>query len=314
MNIMNHTVIAENYENYTLDLASIVNLDNWLEENYEIKCFETESEPNHYLVNVPAKEIKHLNNLHTRIGNQKATITKATLEAANIYSRTPWRQIWFSKRRAWTIDSIAMISAVIELIRGEGKSPSYLDVGCHIGFLPRYISEKYNLPSTGVDIAEETIRTAKELAAAYPVEFLNTSPSDITKGRTWDFVSAVDLVQPNQLEFKKIMKSVGDLVAPNGTLIVIGNYVANEAVLEFFRKLGFSCLSAQLTGGYHHGLSSGSFPDWSSKAAYHFKKTKNIDTLLIPVSGDQSEFADYANSGDFPLKEINRSYFLARLL
>ena len=309
---MKNTVIAEGYENYTLNLESIVNLDNWLEKNYEIKCFETESEPDSYLVNVSEKEIRHLNNLHKRIGKQKTTITKASIEAANMYAKSPWRQIWFSKRRAWTIDSIAMISAAIELKRTEEKSPSYLDVGCHIGFLARYISERYNLPSTGIDIAENAINTAKELAVPYSVEFLHTSPNDVTKGRTWEFVSAVDLVQPNQLAFKKIMKSVCDLVAKNGTLIIIGNYVAKQEVLTFFRELGFSCLSAQLTGGYHHGLSSGGFPDWNAKAAYHFKKTKNIDALLKPVSGDQFEFADYANSGHYLPREINRSYFLAR--
>ena len=312
--MMNNTVIAENYKNYTIDLASVHKLDIWLETNYGIKCFENELEPNHYLVDVPEKEIKHLNALHKHIGNQKATITKATIEAANIYSRAPWRQIWFSKRRAWTIDSISMISAVIELMRNEGKTPRYLDVGCHIGFLPRYISEKYTLLSTGIDIAEDAVRTARELAIPYQVEFLHQSPSDITKGRAWEVVSAVDLVQPNQLAFKKIMKSVCDLVAPNGTLIVIGNYVASQAVLNFFRELGFSCLSAQLTGGYHHGLSTEGFPDWNAKAAYHFKKTKNIDTLGKPVSGDQFDFAEYANSGDYPPREINRSYFLARQL
>jgi SAM-dependent methyltransferase len=312
--MMNNTVIAEDYKNFTLNLASVRNLDIWLETNYEIKCFENEFEPSHYLLDVPDREKKHLNALHNLIGNQKATITKATIEAANIYARDPWRQIWFSKRRAWTIDSVAMISAVIELIRTEGKSPSYLDVGCHIGFLPRYICEKYTLLSTGIDIAEDAIRTAKKLASPYPVEFLCQSPSDITKGRTWEVVSAVDLVQPNQLAFKKIMKSVCDLVAQNGTLIVIGNYIKNQVVLDYFRELGFSCLSAQLTGGYHHGLSTEGFPDWNAKAAYHFKKTKNIDGLLKPISGDQFEFADYANSGEYPPREINRSYFLARKL
>ena len=39
---MNYTVIAENYKNYTLNLASVQKLDVWLEKNYGIKFFETE--------------------------------------------------------------------------------------------------------------------------------------------------------------------------------------------------------------------------------------------------------------------------------
>lgn len=311
---MTNTVYAEGYLNYSLPIDETRNLDLWLEEHYGIACLEAPDDADRYLQEVPLKEIKRVDTLRRRIGEQKALPTKADVEVANIYAKSPWREMWHSKRRAWVLDSISFASAVGELIQAQGSCESHLDVGCHVGFLPTYLSEHLKFESTGIDIAGEAISEAKKLDKTTNVDFLKHSASDLVGKRTFQFVTAVDLVQPNQLSFSKTMKSVCDLVAPNGHLVVIGNYVNDGKSLNFYQELGLSCKRGQLTGGFHHGLESHGFPEWDTKVAYHFRKQKEIESIDQPISGDQYEFSEYANSGDFPPRELNRSYFLARQL
>ena len=94
--------------------------------------------------------------------------------------------------------------------------------------------------------------------------------------------------------------------------MVIGNFVEIGNVDEFFRSIGFVCVGAQLTGGYQQGLSGEFAIDWSTKAALHLKKKLKLKSVNLPISGSMLDFADYANSGEFPPREVNRSYFLPR--
>ena len=95
-------------------------------------------------------------------------------------------------------------------------------------------------------------------------------------------------------------------------MIVIGNFVEVGNIEEYFRSIGFACVRAQLTGGYQQGLSGEFAIDWSTKAALHLKKNLKLKSVDLPISGDMLDFAEYANSGEFPPREVNRSYFLPR--
>lgn len=311
---MTHTVFTEGYKNYALSIDKVHALDAWLEEKYGIRCLESPCDPEIYTQEIATKEKKKVASLRRRIGKQKATISNANIELANIFAKSPWREIWHSKRRAWLLDSLTMACAVAEVIKDQSSLASHLDVGCHVGFLSTYLFKEYGIQSTGIDIAGDAIAEAVKLSECPKIEFLTSTPGELAGKRLWQYVTAVDLVQPNEADFSSTMKDTCDLVAPGGHLLVIGNFYDGNKVLSFYREMGFSCIRGQLTGGFHHGLEHDEFPDWSTKYAYHFVKTKGVDIVTKAVLPDMYEFAEYANSGESPPKEINRSYFLGRKL
>jgi SAM-dependent methyltransferase len=187
-----------------------------------------------------------------------------------------------------------------------------LDVGCHIGFLPTYLSEQCSVVATGLDVADEAIAEAKKLDIGGKVEFVADSIDSFGNGRTWDMVSVIDLIHPSEPGFARTIQAVSRFVRPGGHLLVIGNELGELTVRGFFHDLGFSCLAMQLTGGFQQGHDP--MLDWSSKVAVHLVNKPNVDAFDYHDWEDQSDFAEYANRGKWPNRELNRSFFLARLL
>ena len=96
-------------------------------------------------------------------------------------------------------------------------------------------------------------------------------------------------------------------------MLLVGNFVGYD-IATLLSQFGFSCLNAQLTGGYQSGHRYDGGTDWDPKAAFHFQKTNGIDQFTGELSNLMYDFADYANYQAEDRREVNRSYFTAKLL
>lgn len=237
------------------------------------------------------------------------------LALTNLYASDQWRAWWHSTRRAWLIDSISICSSIITGLVKKDKDEllNVIEIGCNIGVLSNYLAESHPIQVTGIDSSAPAILKANEFKESSTVRFENCSLENFEIETLFDVAIAVDLVQPIEHNFAALIEKVGNLVKPNGDLIVIGNFVEIGNVEEFFRSIGFACVGAQHTGGYQQGLSGDFSTDWSTKAALHLKKNLKLKSVELPISGDMYDFAQYANAGEFPLHEVNRSYFLPRV-
>jgi 2-polyprenyl-3-methyl-5-hydroxy-6-metoxy-1,4-benzoquinol methylase len=298
---------ADGRSNYFLPLSKVKKLDAWLKDRYSIDCFVdfeeyyamrgigvTEAE--HKKINRLIKE--HQKNFDTENFEKK---NKTGLALTNLYASDQWRSWWHSTRRAWLMDSITICSSIISGLAKKDKELSVVEIGCNVGILANYLAENHPIQVTGIDSSDVAISKA-----------LKCDLEKFGHEALWDVAIAVDLVQPIEQNFAPLMERVGKLVKPNGDLIVIGNFVEIGNIDEYFRSINFACVGAQLTGGYQQGLSGEFAIDWSTKAALHLKKNVKLKSVDLPISGDMLEFAEYANSGEFPPREVNRSYFLPR--
>jgi 2-polyprenyl-3-methyl-5-hydroxy-6-metoxy-1,4-benzoquinol methylase len=311
-------VQADGRSNYYLSLSKVKKLDAWLKERYSIDCFVdfeeyyamrgvgvTEAE--HRKINRLIKE--HQKNFKTENFEKK---NKTGLALTNLYASDQWRSWWHSTRRAWLMDSITICSSIISGLAKKDKELSVIEIGCNVGILANYLAENHPIQVTGIDSSEAAITKALEFKQSARVKFEQCDLEDFRSEAQWDVAIGVDLVQPTEQNFASLIEQVGDLVKPNGDLIVIGNFVEIGNVDEYFQSIGFTCVGAQLTGGYQQGLSGEFAIDWSTKAALHLKKKLKLKSVNLPISGSMLDFADYANSGEFPPREVNRSYFLPR--
>jgi 2-polyprenyl-3-methyl-5-hydroxy-6-metoxy-1,4-benzoquinol methylase len=312
-------VQADGRSNYFLPLSKVKKLDAWLKERYSIDClvnFEEYyskrgvgvSDADHRKFNRLIKE--HQKYFDTEEFEKK---NKTGLALTNLYASDQWRAWWHSTRRAWLIDSISICSSIISGLSKKKKVLNVIEIGCNVGILSNYLAENHPIQVTGIDSSDTAIFKANEFKESTKVKFENCDLEKFKTEALWDVAIAVDLVQPIEHNFASLIEQVGNLVKPNGDLIVIGNFVEIENVNEYFRRIGFSCVGAQLTGGYQQGLSGDFVTDWSTKAALHLKKNLKLQSVDLPISGDMYEFAEYANSGEFPSREVNRSYFLPRV-
>jgi|LauGreSBDMM110SN_4_FD.fasta_scaffold04809_5 2-polyprenyl-3-methyl-5-hydroxy-6-metoxy-1,4-benzoquinol methylase len=311
-------VQADGRSNYYLSLSKVKKLDAWLKERYSIDCFVdfeeyyamrgvgvTEAE--HRKINRLIKE--HQKNFKTENFEKK---NKTGLALTNLYASDQWRSWWHSTRRAWLMDSITICSSIISGLAKKDKELSVIEIGCNVGILANYLAENHPIQVTGIDSSEAAITKALEFKQSARVKFEQCDLEDFRSEAQWAVAIGVDLVQPTEQNFASLIEQVGDLVKPNGDLIVIGNFVEIGNVDEYFQSIGFTCVGAQLTGGYQQGLSGEFAIDWSTKAALHLKKKLKLKSVNLPISGSMLDFADYANSGEFPPREVNRSYFLPR--
>lgn len=317
---MLNTVKAEGYQNYFLPIKEVQELDQWLVNRYSIDCFESKAAANAARGRGAAhSEITKVDKLYDKISKlerrNKLTPFHISLELTNLLADEPWRGWWHSLRRAWTIDSISIACSIVKEIGKDGVCENILDVGCNLGFLPCYLAEKYKLNITGSDVARNAIAVAKMLDVHSGVNFIEGPIDALPSKEGWHFVVAVDLVQPQEHDFTLMMTTLAGFVRPNGHLLVIGNFVDErtfEFVIDLYRKLGFSCLRSQLTGGFQQGHAVSHEVDWSAKCAMHFQKTVGIDIVKSYMLGNWNDFAEYANSGEHPFRQLNHSYFLAR--
>jgi 2-polyprenyl-3-methyl-5-hydroxy-6-metoxy-1,4-benzoquinol methylase len=312
-------VHADGRDNYYLPLTTIKKIDKWLVEKYLIDCLENIEEFYSLRGNgISDKDRKKVDRLIKDYIKYFETdnISKKTvvgLELTNIYSENEWRSWWHSTRRAWLIDSLSFCSSIIGHLAKKNKEISVIDVGCNVGIHSNYLAENYPIKLTGIDFAENAITKAIEFRTSFNANFQQCDLEEFKVENQFDVAIAVDFIQPNENNFSSLIDRVGRLVKPNGDFIVVGNLIGIDNVDEFFRSIGFSCLGAQLTGGYQQGHSQDFGIDWSTKAALHFKKNLNLKSVPLPISGDMYDFAAYANSGEFPNRELNRSYFLPRI-
>ena len=312
-------VHADGRDNYYLPLTTIKKIDKWLAEKYHVNCLENFEE--FYSLRGKGISDKDRRKVDRLIKDyikyfETDSISKKTavgLELTNIYAANEWRSWWHSTRRAWLIDSLSFCSSIIGNLAKKNKDLSVIDVGCNVGILSNYLAENYPIKLTGIDFAEIAITKAIEFKTSLNANFQQCDLEKFIFENQFDVAIAVDFIQPNEHNFPSLIERVGRLVKPNGDFIVIGNLIGIDNVDEFFRSIGFSCLSAQLTGGYQQGHSQDFGIDWSTKAALHFKKNLNVKSVPLPISGDMYDFANYANSGEFPNRELNRSYFLPRI-
>lgn len=312
-------VNADGRSNYFLPLSKVKKLDAWLKERYSVDCFVDFDK--YYAmrgVGVTGAEHRKINRLIEE--NRKYFDTeefekkkKTGLALTNIYASDQWRAWWHSTRRAWLIDSISICSSIISVLTKKDSELKVIDIGCNVGILSNYLAENHPIKVTGIDSSDVAISKAIEFQKSPRVKFEKCDLEKFETQGLWDAAIAVDLVQPIEHTFAPLIEQVGNLVRTNGDLIVIGNFVEVENVDEFFRSIGFACVGAQLTGGYQQGLSHDFTIDWSTKAVLHLKKNLKLKSVDLPVSGDMYDFAEYANSGEFPPREVNRSYFLPRV-
>ncbi len=316
-----NTVNAEGYPNYAYSLQGVRELDRWLVSRYGIDCFTSVNEVCEERDRLASEaDLKRFDEL-TRLYNEATSLESMTadslgIELTNLYSKDALRSWWHSKRRAWTMDSISVACEILEDILQEGERPDVLDIGCNIGFLPTFLSDIFGVHATGIDCAANAITQARRLDRSGQVNFIQSTIEMFAADRQWQFVVAVDLIQQNQPKFCSIFEKVCTFVKPGGHLLVVGNYIESDSFMEFFCHHGFSCLGSQFTGGFQQGHADlDEFVDWSTKGAFHFKNRRGIDKVTTSLSSDMSEFADYANFGVYfgepPLRELNRSYFLA---
>jgi 2-polyprenyl-3-methyl-5-hydroxy-6-metoxy-1,4-benzoquinol methylase len=312
-------VFADDRENYYLPLSRVKKIDKWLRENYLIDCytdFETffvargKGTTHQERLKVEKLIKKYIGYFETDKFDSKE---KIGLQLTNIYASDPWRAWWHSTRRAWLLDSLSFCSAIISDVSKKKESLQVIDVGCNVGIHSNYLAQNHRIELTGIDNSEVAIEVAQKIKNSKNAHFLNQSVNKLTSEYQWDVAIAVDFIQPNEHNFALMMGKIGDLVKPNGHLIVVGNFIEYENIDEYFRSIGFACLGAQLTGGYQQGHSEGFGVDWSTKAALHLVKNTKLNSISLPISGLMTDFATYANSGDFLPAELNRSYFLPRV-
>ena len=211
------------------------------------------------------------------------------------------------------IDSLTICGSIISRIAKDKNNYHAIDIGCNVGILANYLVEHHSINVTGIDISSVAISEANRYKKSENVSFLQASLDEIEFENQIDMAIAVDFVQPNETNFFSMMEKIGKLIKQNGHLIVIGNFVNVGNMGEFFRSIGFACLNAQLTGGYQQGHASDFEVDWAAKVALHFKKNTKLKSVRLPIFGVMTDFATYANAGEFPERELNRSYFLPRV-
>jgi len=325
-----NTVKAEGYPNYAYSLQGVRELDRWLVSRYGIDCFTSVYEEREACGRLASEadlehfdddlehfvELSQLYKEQTSLDSEEAD--SLAIELTNLYSGDALRSWWHSRRRAWTMDSISVACAILEEILREGGRPDVLDIGCNIGVLPTFLSDTFGVHATGIDCAATAITQARRLDPSGQVNFIKSTVDTFATDRQWQVVVAVDLIQPNEPKFFSIFEKVCTFVKPGGHLLAVNNYIEIDSFMEFFNHHGFSCLGSQLTGGFQQGLAGfDEFVDWTTKRAYHFTNRRGLDKVTTSLSSDMSEFADYANFavslGEPPLRELNRSYFLARL-
>jgi SAM-dependent methyltransferase len=312
-------VFADDRKNYFLSLTSAKKIDKWLRETYSIDCytnfemfFAARGEGTTHQERLKVEKLikKYISYFETDEVDSKA---KVGLELTNIYASDPWRAWWHSTRRAWLLDSLSFCSAIISDVSKKKDSLQVIDVGCNVGIHSNYLAQNHRIELTGIDNSVVAIDIAQKKINSENACFLNQSLDKLTSKYQWDVAIAVDFIQPNEHNFASVMGKIGDLVKPNGHLIVVGNFIDYDNNDEYFRSIGFACLGAQLTGGYQQGHSEGFGVDWSTKVAMHLVKNTKLKSVGLPISGLMTDFAMYANSGDFLPAELNRSYFLPRV-
>jgi SAM-dependent methyltransferase len=312
-------VLADNNFNYYLPLSKVRKIDKWLVEKYSIDCLVHIHEFYASRGNgASIEEIKKVNRLINRykkyFDTEKTELkSKVALELTDIYASESWSSWWHSTRRAWLIDSLTICDSIISKITKNKDYYHVIDIGCNVGILANYLVEHHPINVTGIDISSVSISEANRHKKSDNVIFLQTSLDQIKLENQIDMAIAVDFVQPNETNFFSMMEKVGKLIKQNGHLIVIGNFINAGNIDDFFRSIGFTCLNAQLTGGYQQGHASDFEVDWAAKAALHFKKNTKLKPVQLPISGVMTDFATYANAGEFPERELNRSYFLPRV-
>jgi 2-polyprenyl-3-methyl-5-hydroxy-6-metoxy-1,4-benzoquinol methylase len=309
-------VFAEGYWNYATSLRQAQKLDDWLECNYGIAFVENGNDlyamRGKERAHEEVRKYEHLSSLAKKEARETNTIQpQLAIDLTNLLAVEGWREWWHSKRRAWIMDSISLTSAVVERMRTSQTCKTLLDVGCNIGFLASYMAEMQSLTATGLDVAETATAEAGKLAGTRNARFVLGSVATWKPRRRWDIVSAIDLVQACEPHYRDTMRSVSRYVKECGYLVVVANVHNDSSLLEFYRDLGFSCQGMQLTGGFQ--LDEEYEVNWLTKVGLVLRKEKGVDSVEIPIPDMMSDFADYANSGSWPARELNRSYFLARL-
>lgn len=310
------SVVAENERYYTLTLDEVIALDAWLKNSYQIDFFHPSSAHVNY-AGASAIEKERVAELEKEIGKlerkNKSITPQIALELTDIFSGEHWRGEWHSRRRAWTLDSITVASAIVKQLVKSNKTIQILDVGCNVGFLPTYLATQYNVEVSAIDASKKAIDAAQTLDLKEMVSFVQADIEHYKTRKKWDLVTAIDLVQPTESNFSQIIEKVANLVKSNGHLLLVGNFVEYD-IATLLRQYGFSCLNAQLTGGYQPGHRYDGDIDWDTKAAFHFQKTSGIDQFTGNLSDLMSDFADYANYQADERREVNRSYFTAKQL
>jgi SAM-dependent methyltransferase len=140
------------------------------------------------------------------------------------FARDDWNARYAGSELLWTaVPNRCFASEVAGLEPGRA-----LDLACGEGRNAVWLAER-GWRVTGVDFSDVALEKAEQLAATrhVEVEWVLADVLDVVPGRGgFDLVAVLYLHLPHE-ELANVLRTAGDALAPDGTLIVLGHDTAN---------------------------------------------------------------------------------------
>jgi SAM-dependent methyltransferase len=138
-----------------------------------------------------------------------------------------WEDFYAPGRRPWSGNPNQVL--VDELARQPLPPGTALDLGCGTGGDALWLAQQ-GWTVTGVDLAPSALAQAAAAATAAGLADRTTwQRVDLDAGLpagSWDLVTSAYLQSPVELGRERILRDAAEVVAPGGTLIVIGHHGA----------------------------------------------------------------------------------------
>jgi len=113
-----------------------------------------------------------------------------------------------------------------------------LDAGCGVGYGSLYLSKHYNCQVTGISLSDAEVEKASGFATKEnlddKVSFKQQSFDDL-EANSYDFIMAIESVK-HTLDIDKTLSSLQNALKPNGTLIIVDDFLINENNSTLIKK------------------------------------------------------------------------------
>ena len=110
------------------------------------------------------------------------------------------------------------------------ENKKVLDAGCGVGYGSLYLANQSNCEVTGISLSDAEIEKAnlfaKNKSSFSKVNFKQQSFDDLVANR-YDFIMAIESVK-HTLDIDKTIDSLKNALKPNGTLIIVDDFLINE--------------------------------------------------------------------------------------
>lgn len=304
---------AKDTDKLHLPMEKVREIDSYLEKDWGIRLLEVHGRVSKVKappVDYRATEV--LQFIESLLRNLERNFTiPATLEMGiyDVIAQDRLHGSWFSRRRAFILDTAAILTALIGELKIRGP---VLDLGCNAGFLAIWLAKLRGLQVTGLDFSEKSIALARTRSAALGnVEFRVHNYVEEPIGSKYKLIVCCSGF-PDDRRWEAVLENIASSLMDGGVFVLVG-LIDVDWQHDGFRKLakkhrlGFGLVDQ--VGGAAEAVCTYSHRDL-------LILVKGVDHALPEkmISGEPSwqAFRCYTDTFGVPWEEKTIAYFRAK--